>query len=356
MRWKQADLIAGMFVLCGAALIVTIFIIVRGQIGQQDRYHTFFSNVAGLRAGAVVVYEGYTIGSVDSIDPLAGDEGMKFRVNLDIQPDWQIPQDSLAEISATSLLSANAIQIKAGTGASLAVGSEIPSMNAVNVMAEISRTADKLTGIAQIHLAPLIDTVRDLLDKEGRTALAGISGLTNEISRQTPDIMANMNRASQNVADIASEANGKTISRTLDNLERTSQAGLDIVKRAEDVASDINVARINAVFAHFEQASTDLQATLQTAQNAAKNIEAMTDDQNAKRIEQVLVRVSNTVAAMNEVVSSSLKTTNVIQDMSIASSDRVEAFLLKMENVSLNLEDMTARLRDNPSLLILGSE
>ena len=356
MRWKQADLIAGIFVLCGAALIVTIFMVVRGQIGQQDRYHTFFSNVAGLRAGAVVVYEGYTIGSVDSIDPLAGDEGMKFRVNLEVQPDWQIPQDSLAEISATSLLSANAIQITAGTGASLAVGSEIPSMDAVNVMTEISRTADKLTVIAQSHLAPLLDTVREILDGEGRAALDGVADLTSEITRQTPQIMTNMSRASQNVANIASEANSKRVARTLNNLEQTSKTGLDIVKRAEDVASDINVARINAVISHFEQASTDLQTTLETAQNAAKNIEVMTDDQNAKRIEQVLVSVSDTVAAMNEVVSSSLKTSNVIQDMSNASSDRVEAFLLKMENVSLNLEEMTARLRDNPSLLILGSE
>lgn len=356
MRLKQADLMAGIFVLGGAVLIAVIFVIVRGQLGLYDRYHAFFSNVAGLRSGAVVVYEGYTVGSVDSIEPISSDEGMRFRINLDITSGWHIPQDSIAEISAISLLSANAIQIKAGSGERLPVGSEIASMDAVNVMAEISRTADKLTMIAQSNLAPLLDTVRDILDGEGRDALAGMTGLTSQISQQAPEIMTNMKQASQNIANVASASNSASITRTLDNIENTSNVALAITERTNSVVSDMNMARINAAVAHFEQASAKLQTTLEIANRAVRNIEDITDNQNATHINSVLDDISETVSTMNDIVSTSSHTSQVIQDLSLASSDRVEAFLLRMENVSLNLEEMTARIRDNPSLLIMGSQ
>lgn len=356
MRFKQADLMAGVFVLGGALLIVTIFVIVRGQLGLHDRYHAFFSNVAGLRSGAVVVYEGYTVGSVDSIEPVSSDEGMRFRINLDITSGWHIPQDSVAEISAISLLSANAIQIKAGSGERLPVGSEIASMNAVNVMAEISRTADKLTMIAQSNLVPLLDTVRDILDGEGRDALIGMTGLTSQISQQAPEIMTNIKQASHNIANVANASNGASITRTLDNMEHMSNVALDITQRTNNIVSDMNMARINAALAHFEQASAELQTTLEIANRAMRNIENITDNQNAAHINSVLDDISETVSTMNEIVSTSSHTSKVIQDISLSSSDRVESFLLRMENVSLNLEEMTARIRDNPSLLIMGSQ
>ena len=187
MRWKQADFLAGLFVIGGFALIIAIVVVVRGQIGAPDRYHTFFKNVAGLRAGAAVVYEGYIIGSVSDVDPVPDETGMQFRVNLEVEKDWVIPSDSVAEISAVSLLSANAIQISAGTAAPLAPGSEIDSITAVNVMAEISKTADELTDIAQSHLAPLLVTLRDVLDTEGRGALSSVSVLSGALAEDAPE-------------------------------------------------------------------------------------------------------------------------------------------------------------------------
>ena len=122
MRWKQADFLAGIFVIAGFALILAIIVVVRGQIGAPDKYHTYFKNVAGLRTGAAVVYEGYIVGAVADVTPESDGSGMRFRVNIDVEKDWVIPADSVAEISAVSLLSANAVQISAGTGMPLAPG------------------------------------------------------------------------------------------------------------------------------------------------------------------------------------------------------------------------------------------
>ena len=234
MRWKQADFLAGLFVIGGFALIIAIVVVVRGQIGAPDRYHTFFKNVAGLRAGAAVVYEGYIIGSVSEVDPVPDETGMQFRVNLEVEKDWVIPSDSIAEISAVSLLSANAIQISAGTASPLAPGSEIDSITAVNVMAEISKTADELTDIAQSHLAPLLVTLRDVLDTEGRGALSSVSVLSGALAEDAPKIMSNIESATANVAAITSSQNAESINRTISNVESASQ---EVVKVAEDAAA-----------------------------------------------------------------------------------------------------------------------
>ena len=232
MRWKQADFLAGSFVLAGFALILAIIIVVRGQIGAPDGYHTYFKNVAGLRAGAAVVYEGYIVGAVAAVEPEAGEAGMRFRVNLEVEKDWVIPSGSVAEISAVSLLSANAIQITAGTGTPLAPGSEIDSVTAVNVMSEISKTADELTEIAQTHVAPLLTTLRDVLDVEGRGALASVSTLSGALAEEAPQIMANIEDATANVADIISRENTESIRRTIDNVERVSKDAVAIADGA----------------------------------------------------------------------------------------------------------------------------
>jgi len=363
MRWKQTDFLAGLFVLTGFALIVAIFLVVRGQIGAPDRYHTYFKNVAGLRAGAAVVYEGYIIGSVADVDPMADESGMRFRVNLDIEKDWIIPSDSVAEISSVSLLSANAIQISAGTATPLDPGSEIPSMTAVNVMAEISKTADELTAIAQTHLAPLLTTLRDVLDREGRGALASVSVLSGALAHHTPAIMSNIEATTANVAEITSSDNADSISRTIDNVEQASQGVIDIANDAAAVtsgamrvASEGNLQRIETILGRIDSAALELETTLKSANRATLKVEDALSDQNIAMVTDILSEMQMIQSDIAEIVGTSMKTSQNVQKISEFSQDRLDGFLQRMEASAMNIEEMTARLRDDPSLIIRGSE
>ena len=198
MRWKQADFLAGSFVLAGFALILAIIIVVRGQIGAPDSYHTYFKNVAGLRAGAAVVYEGYIVGAVAEVEPEAGDAGMRFRVNLEVEKDWVILRKRCR--MAVSLLSTTP-----SSCCNCALARTVRSIiTAINVMSEISKTADELTEIAQTHVAPLLTTLRDVLDVEGRGALASVSTLSGALAEEAPQIAANIEDATANVADVTS--------------------------------------------------------------------------------------------------------------------------------------------------------
>ena len=363
MRWKQADFLAGMFVIAGFDLILAIIVVVRGQIGEPDKYHTYFKNVAGLRAGAAVVYEGYIVGAVARVTPESGDTGMRFRVNLDVEKDWVIPADSVAEISAVSLLSANAIQITAGTGMPLAPGSEITSITAVNVMAEISKTADELTDIAQTHLAPLLGTLREVLDVEGRDALSSMSDLSGALATQTPQIMTNIESATANVADMTSRENVDSIRRTIDNVEQVSQEVVDIAGNAAEVTSGVvrvasgdNIARVGTILDRLDNAAIELESTMLAANRATQRMESAMSEDNMQMITEFLGDLRVLQGDIGRIVGTSVETSNNVHDITKFSEDRLDGFLRRMEAAALNIEEMTSRLRDDPSLIIRGSE
>ena len=363
MRWKQADFIAGTFVIAGAALIIAIIVIVRGQVGVPDSYHTYFKNVAGLRAGAAVVYEGYIVGEVEDIEPVPDANGMRFRVDLGVEKGWLIPSDSLAEISAVSLLSANAIQISAGMSDPLRPGDEIRSAKAVNVMAEISRTADELTEIAQTNLAPLLETIRDVLEIEGRGALASVSVLGGALADNTPKIMSNLENATANMATLTGGDNEAAISRTISNIERASESAIEVTEEVVDlagnvgaVASEANLARVGSILQRLDGAAVELESLLQAATRATNRMEQAVSDDNLNLVNTILEDMRQLQNGVGEIIQTSNATSQNALRITELGEDRLDGFLQRMEAAALNIEEMTARLRDNPSLLILGSD
>ena len=342
MRWKQADFMAGLFVIAGFALIIAIVVVVRGQIGAPDRYHTFFKNVAGLRAGAAVVYEGYIIGSVSEVDPVPDETGMRFRVNLEVEQDWVIPSDSVAEISAVSLLSANAVQISAGTASPLAPGSEIDSITAVNVMAEISKTADELTDIAQSHLAPLLTTLRDVLDTEGRGALSSVSVLSGALAEDAPQIMSNLESATANVAAITSSRNAAAINRTINNVEAASKEAIKVAEGAVavtsgvmQVASNDNIDRIEGILDTLDSAAVQLEETMQAASRTTSRMEEIVSEENLVAINAILADMRLIQADIAGIVTTSMSTADNMQSITEAGEDRIGGLLQRMEAAAM---------------------
>ena len=74
--------------------------------------------------------------------------------------------------------------------------------------------------------------------------------------------------------------------------------------------------------------------------------------------------VSNDAAAalsalqtgVGEIIEASHATSQNALQITTLGEDRIEGFLQRMESAALNVEEMTARLRDDPSLLIRGRD
>ena len=230
-------------------------------------------------------------------------------------------------------------------------------------MSEISKTADELTEIAQTHVAPLLMTLRDVLDVEGRGALASVSTLSGALAEEAPQIMANIEDATANVADITSRENTESIRRTIDNVERVSK---DAVAIADDaaavtsgvmrVASDNNLKRIETILNRLDSAAIELEETMRAANRSAAKMENTINEDNMIMVSEFLADMRRLQRDIGQIAATGIETSENLYSISEFSEDRLAGFLQRMEAAALNIEEMTARLRDDPSLIIRGSE
>ena len=376
MKFKSSDFTAGLFVIGGLFAIITMFFVVKGQLNKQDSYHSYFNNVAGLRAGASVVYEGYIIGTVNQITPEQTDTGMTFRVDIGVQENWAIPSDSLAEIAALSLLSAQSIQIVAGTDTPLTPGDLIPSRPATNLMADLSRTADQFAQIASQSLVPLLATVDQLLQDEAKQALTGLADLSITVGEGVPALLDTANRtvqnletASENVVSLSGTDTKAAVNTVLGDMVEASGNVNDATKTigsltttADQMVSNVAdtmetrwLKDVATLLGRIDTAAANLEDISKSALASAGNVERLTGQEVQGRILQLIDDVDIIRANLERASEAVVVATNNAADVSDISEDRIEAFLQKLESAALNVEEMTARLRDDPSIIIRGS-
>lgn len=106
--------IVGLFVLAAIVGVVLSLAMLTGRTGATDRYFTIYDNVGGVKFGTPVLFEGYTIGQVEDVEPEITDAGTRFRVEIAVEEGWPIPEDSSADVTASGFLGGVMINISAG--------------------------------------------------------------------------------------------------------------------------------------------------------------------------------------------------------------------------------------------------
>lgn len=150
-------LLVGSFVLLMAAVLFYALYRITGHSAKGDIYYTHFANVAGIKAGTVVTYEGYEVGNVAQIKPVARDARTAYRVTLNLREPVRIPVDSQAMIATPGLLSAPLVEIKEGSARDLlAAGGDIAGSSGLNLMESVSALAADLGKLTETSIKPLL--------------------------------------------------------------------------------------------------------------------------------------------------------------------------------------------------------
>ena len=241
----------GAFVTATLIGLVVAIAMLTGRTGATDSYHAIYKNITGVKFGTQVLYEGYPIGQVESVSPVAAGGTMLFRVDFEISEGWQIPDDSMARIGASGLLSAITINIDAGTSPiAHKPGTEVNAQEASDLFKVMSGVAGDISSLAENDLRPLlatmntavgnfaitVETVNDLLDEDGQRMIKqfaavadDLSGLVLDLNDRLPRIAKNVDDSTANFADLSkdlSETRGKLdqLLGTADELMSTSNA------------------------------------------------------------------------------------------------------------------------------------
>lgn len=295
----------GGFVLAVLVLFLVTIALVTGRTGATDTYYAVFRNVSGLKFGSQVVFEGYGIGQVEKITPMPEAGGMRFRVDLSVTRDWRIPDDSIAQITASGLLAAITVNVSAGQSArALNPGNEIKAREASNLFAVMSSVASDVGDLTQTSIKPLLATLNDLavtdikplLAALGRTAdtfgnvlekdmialIEEMRALVLDMSVRIPKITGDveeftgkMNRASDELNAMLSPQNRKSIEQALASLEKT-MAGLDrLLVSANGLVGDNkdDIEKVIKDLRHVaETVARDIDSVNQNMEGTARNM------------------------------------------------------------------------------------
>ena len=241
----------GAFVTVALVGLVVSIAMLSGRTGSTDSYFAVYKNVTGVKFGTQVLYEGYPIGQVEQVTPVADGGAMLFRIDFEVTEGWQIPDDSIARIGASGLLSAITINIDAGNSPiAHKPKTQVKAQEAADLFKVMSGVAGDISNIAENDVRPLlatintavgnfaitVETVNDLLDEDGQRMIkqfaavaSDMSDLMVDLNDRLPRIAENVDSSTANFADLSkdlSETRQKldVLLGTADQLMSTSNA------------------------------------------------------------------------------------------------------------------------------------
>ncbi len=313
--------VVGMFTLAMFVAGIGSIVMLSGRAGDTDAYHLVMDNVADVKFGTQVRFEGYPIGQVERVVPFAENGRMRFRVDVAIERGWRISIDGIARIGSSSLLSAKTIDIARGTDAgaeSLTPGDQIVSAPAIDVFAIVANVAEEFAGLSRDGAMPLITDVRHMIGELGESFQADLTRLM----------------ASLNVTAGAIENRAETVAGRMDSIT----AELDkSSKNLGRVLSDNNVHAVRRVVANVEKTSETFAATIRKL------------ELTRQQVDQLIRNVDGIVQASRGPVDKSL--TNLQYTLrSIART--VDSVMFNIDSSGRNMSEFTRMIRQNPGLLL----
>ncbi len=249
----------GVFVLSMFALLIVWVAVLLGTATSTDSYYILWNNVMGLKPGTQILFEGYQIGLIDSIEKSEGAHtgGKNYRVNIEVEEGWPIPVGSVAETASATPLAALIVNIRAGNQvALLEPGGELQADEDRGLMAS---AGDLLTEVSD-----LIEFLKPQL--EGITSSVS-SVLNDENAAQIANLLETINTR---IAEVLSARNAKNIESILVNLNGVTEDVSALTIGLKETKGEIDgvLAAVNSMMdersGDIGHALGDLHASLET--------------------------------------------------------------------------------------------
>lgn len=259
---KLNYVMVGSFVLAMVFGLIFSIAMLTGRTGATDSYFAIYRNVTGVKFGTQVLYEGFPIGQVEQVTPVAEGAAMSFRVDFSVAKGWRIPEDSIAKIAAPGLLSAITLSLSAGVSEkTLEPASQVIGEEAANVFAVVATVADQITALAEKDLRPLLNNISPLLESITKTSdsfggiLEGDAGvlvsdlisLTGDLSDRIPriasdieQITARINDSTKELSTLLTEKNRKQIESLIENMDTAAANFTDLSGNLDGLIGDLN--------------------------------------------------------------------------------------------------------------------
>ncbi len=233
-----------------ALLTIVVFIWVYNFLKGKDIlqstavYYSVYDRIGGLEESSPVEVNGHKVGVVHSIDFINPDNG-KLLVVFSIRKDFKIPKNSVAEITAVSVLGGMKVRFRYGDGPGFYNhGDTIPGILEEQLVDKVEKELiplkNKLSNLI-VSLDTVTNSINSLMDSGFKRNLEGtmanLNSTTGSLSRlvgskekELKSTLENVNKFSKMLAD-----NSASMSKTVTNLGKITDT-----LSAADIYGSIN--------------------------------------------------------------------------------------------------------------------
>ncbi|GJL55052.1 MAG: hypothetical protein NPIRA02_21840 [Nitrospirales bacterium] len=296
-------LIVGTVLLTLLGTLVVWLGMLSGIAQPTNHYYLEFENVMGLTEGAQILYEGYPIGRIETIQFTRRPDLSAYRLGITVREDWNIPKDSLAVITQAGFLSAMVIDIQNGHSTEiLKPGDQIPSQGATNILTTMTTVAHQLGELANTSLKPLLDNLTDGTDS------------LEALAHDAPIILGNLKIFTAQLNDTTSQLN-------------------TLIKQSG--------GHVDTILSDVESASGDVSDLTADFRKTSKRVDRLVYSMNAllaknqQNIDQSISDLHHTLEVM---------------------ASHVQEVSYNLETTTRNLNEFTSELRRNPGVIIRGKK
>jgi phospholipid/cholesterol/gamma-HCH transport system substrate-binding protein len=241
-------------------LVVTILWLAGIQYSQEYAYYQayFKGPVTGLGKGTMTRYNGIEVGRITDLqfDPA---DPQRVIVTMQVQPNLNIREDSVASIDSQGLTGGNFVEITGGT-----------------------------------QHSPL------LVAKEGQRypVIRTKQSTFAQLQQSAPEVVAKLNVAASRINDLLNDNNRRAIAHVLANLDETTHV---IAQRSADI--DAAIAHANNAMASLDSASKGLKPTMEQVDLTVRKYGKVADDADAFINGDGLAQLSDLIGEMRRLVA-----------------------------------------------------
>lgn len=255
-----------------AAIVILIwginFLKARALFDRNNVFYGVYDRVDGLKISSSVIYRGYSVGQVTSIQ-FVGERFDKVLVQFSVGKKLEIPSNTVAAIQSADLMGSKAINLLPGNALTYA------------------QSGDTLS--AQLELG-LMDQLNEQLEP---------------LKRRAENVMISMDSVLMALQDIFSEgANGnirtslKSVSRTLDNVEQASGTLNHLLAKESGRISDI-LQDISRITSNLEHSNSDISRTLGNVSSITDSLKAVNLNSSIRSLNNILWQADSILTKIN---------------------------------------------------------
>lgn len=320
-QFTSTEIKAGALVLSAVTALALLVAAIRGcaVAGEEIvRYHAVFTDVGGLISGSMVRFGGHEVGRVETVE-LDPDDPHRIRVTARVAAAVPVNADSVATIAQVSLTSEKHLEVSVGDGDAerLAPGAQIPSVGNAGGLFDLP----DVEGVI-VRLETLLDDIVELV---------GVNRI-----RESGD---------GEIVDLAELVRG--LDELLTVVTTSARDIRGWIERDPGGASEV-VAKL----IRLEDAAIELFEELQAAVSDNRPALGRTTDNLARvtgRAGEVLEELSRTLEdALTELGSAS----SAARELVAGQSSEIEQIVENLRRATRDLQTLSRRLADDPSLLI----